>query len=51
MSTYDAVDAHWQVTFVLGGAALESPLRLPTQAAAAEYASHFLASWAEILAR
>ena len=48
MGTYDAVDLHWQVTFVLGEAALESSLRFPTEAAAAEYASHFVASWAEM---
>ena len=44
-SISDAVDPHWEVTFVLGGAALESSLRFPTEAAAAEYASHILTSW------
>jgi hypothetical protein len=45
ISISDAVDPHWEVTFVLGGAALESSLRFPTKAAAAEYASHILTSW------
>jgi len=51
VSTYDAVDPRWEVTFVIGGAALESSLHFPTEAAAAEYASHFLASWAVMRGR
>jgi hypothetical protein len=51
MSTYDPVDPHWQVTFAVGGAALESSLRFPTEAAAAEYASHFLSSCAGMRGR
>jgi hypothetical protein len=48
VSTYEALNPHWQVTLVLGGAVLESPLRFSTEAAAAEYASHFLESWTKM---
>ena len=39
VSTYDAVYPRWEVTFVIGGSALESSLHFPTEAAAAEYAA------------
>src|SRR5262249_54569280 len=52
VSTYDAdVVPHWRVTFALDNAAHESSLRFPTEAAASQYASRFLASWAEMIGR
>ena len=51
VSTSEAVSRHWQVTFVPGGAALESSPAFPTETAAAEYAGRFLPRWAQMRAR
>ena len=42
---------HWRVIFTDNPTLHESFRRFPTEAAAHEYASHFLASWAEIRER
>jgi len=52
VSIYDQdIEPHWRVTFTLDHTAHESSLRLPTEAAATEYASSFLASWAKMSGR
>jgi hypothetical protein len=48
---YQDIEPHWCVTFTLDHTAHESSLRLPTEAAATEYASSFLASWAKMSGR
>jgi hypothetical protein len=52
VSIYDQdIEPHWRVTFTLDHTAHETSLRLPTEAAATEYASSFLASWAKMSGR
>jgi hypothetical protein len=52
VSIYDQdIEPHWRVTFTLDHTAHESSLRQPTEAAATEYASSFLASWAKMSGR